>query len=701
MEKRSILDGLCANHTRQLPCAAFERLSEQELRDRLKDKKKALEAAIGGQCRLELTGTSLIRAVAKLIHRGYDCYAKGDGEAFRRFVQDELDMTADVKMGRCDVGNRQDGPFRQAFLIVALLPEIVHYTRESLRREPNILRGSVFMRLNSLEFQADLFTRAIVYDVVIEPLIFITNSNAMNMDPLTFAAIYDQIWGVAELLKSGDALEIFDDLYRPFHLDGASGDLLESWLALRDKKEVRVYGKELNGGPAAAASGAAAGSVALGPSSGSDAARPRILIRQHIRNRLCELEGREDWIDFQPLLVRFLNLFGEGTQESLTRTCSEFMAEKDGVYSTSEAQSWMKTIAIHCLVHNNAGERPFAVVKHYKHRFKTMRTETAGGLASSNINNTFRPGPDAPKYKQRRQSTQEEEGRFWQADPALQDALFIQAMDGRKRRRETEDADVKAQQDWEAGRVAEETAKRQKLAMSKVLKQNTAHELKLLQSEQEVEDHLSGLKSDTSRVNDLKDQVNGRIGRGWEYSSLEKKFLNRKQVRLSPLKGKGVKVQLGHLVALLKAMIAVDLEECNYDKAVEQINASSLIRRQLPVLGTPSSEYQAYKDLSAHEGQAAVEQFLVDDPDLLDLEARYLNQKFVDTDTRQYLQVMSIVWLEKWDSFAAGCVELDDDNKIPHESLTAGGKIKEAALHYYGLTPEDQAELDKVIAQCF
>lgn len=686
-EEKGTLDVLCANHTRQLPCAEYERLSDKELCVLLRDQKKALEGVLGNKCRLELKGQSLVRSVAKLVHRGFGCYAKGDGQRFLMFVQRELrGQTADIKMGRCETGTRQDGPFKLAYLTVALLPEIKLYTQESLKWEQNILRDSVFMRIHALEFEADLVTRAIVYDVLLEPLIFITNSNDMKIDPLLFAGIYDQIWNMAELLKSEDALKVFGDTYSPFDLDGDSGDIFQAWLAQRDQKEVQLCSKEPTTGA---------------PSAGSrvDDSSPRILLRQHIRRRMCKLESRPDWADFRPLLLRFLGLFGDATQVSLKRTCSDYLRETNGQFSTANAQPWMKVISVHCLVHNNAGERPFGVVKHYKLRFKRMRTETAGSVATSNVNHTFLQEPGSHKYKRKRTDTCPQEGAYWQADPALQDALFTQAVEGRKRRRETEDKDREDQQEFEAERIEDETAKRQKLAVSKLLKQNTACELELLQSEEDMEDCLSALRSATSRVAALKEQVNGRIGRDWQYTSLAPQFLNGARVRLSPKEGKGVKMELNHLQALLKAMIAIDVQDRNYEKAVEEVDTTSVNRRQLPVLGTASSDYQTYQELATRESQAAVEGILVDDPELLELEAKYLNQQFVDTESRQYLRVVNIAWLEDWDAFAAGCVELNEDSQIPLESRTAGGKVKETALEFYGLTLEDQEELDKLIAQ--
>ena len=47
--------------------------------------------------------------------------------------------------------------------------------------------------------------------------------------------------------------------------------------------------------------------------------------------------GRDDWVNFKPLLVQFFRLFGKGIHGSLTRTCHEQLSHLTGRYSAAEA----------------------------------------------------------------------------------------------------------------------------------------------------------------------------------------------------------------------------------------------------------------------------------------------------------------------------------------------------------------------------
>ena len=70
-----MLVNLCANHSRNLPVDAFNRLFTAHVTEELGvDIKKCVDAT-GGQARLEKDGVALIRAVCKLAHSGYGQHA--------------------------------------------------------------------------------------------------------------------------------------------------------------------------------------------------------------------------------------------------------------------------------------------------------------------------------------------------------------------------------------------------------------------------------------------------------------------------------------------------------------------------------------------------------------------------------------------------------------------------------------------------
>ena len=71
---------------------------------------------------------------------------------------------------------------------------------------------------------------------------------------------------------------------------------------------------------------------------------------------------RDDWVNYMPLLLKFLCLFGEGIHESLTRTCSDQLSHLTGCYSAEGAEAWMRAKAPDLLNENDLAETPFAKV---------------------------------------------------------------------------------------------------------------------------------------------------------------------------------------------------------------------------------------------------------------------------------------------------------------------------------------------------
>ena len=68
-EDRETFDGLCANHTRQLPVTAYDRLSKAKtaLHELLSPFADEVRKAMGPLARVELDGPSFMRSVSKLL----------------------------------------------------------------------------------------------------------------------------------------------------------------------------------------------------------------------------------------------------------------------------------------------------------------------------------------------------------------------------------------------------------------------------------------------------------------------------------------------------------------------------------------------------------------------------------------------------------------------------------------------------------
>jgi hypothetical protein len=73
-----MLVNLCANHSRNLPVDAFNRLFTACITEELGDDIKKCAEATGGQARLEKDGEALIRAMCKLACSGHGQCVKGE-----------------------------------------------------------------------------------------------------------------------------------------------------------------------------------------------------------------------------------------------------------------------------------------------------------------------------------------------------------------------------------------------------------------------------------------------------------------------------------------------------------------------------------------------------------------------------------------------------------------------------------------------
>jgi hypothetical protein len=84
------------------------------------------------------------------------------------------------------------------------------------------------------------------------------------------------------------------------------------------------------------------------------------------------------------LLVVF-KLFGKGIVESLEYTMKAYLKQTNG------GPTWELVAASKMLCHNNAAERPFAVLRQYKRMYPSLSLGNLCKLIHSVINQTHRP----------------------------------------------------------------------------------------------------------------------------------------------------------------------------------------------------------------------------------------------------------------------------------------------------------------------
>ncbi len=104
----------------------------------------------------------------------------------------------------------------------------------------------------------------------------------------------------------------------------------------------------------------------------------RVLDRSRDRDlgELRQYETREDITAYEPIFKEILSLFGQAIKTSLERTMGKYLQSTGGIYRNDLREEWELEKVSKLLAHNNAAERPFAVVKAYLNSFPTMKLST-------------------------------------------------------------------------------------------------------------------------------------------------------------------------------------------------------------------------------------------------------------------------------------------------------------------------------------
>ena len=519
-EQVNTLDFLCANHTRQLPVAAYRRRADTWLADELKE--DIAKAKIDyPNARLETTGSSFLYSIQKLIHCGYGSYYKGHGHQFRAWLTEAIDAIDNdehehddareggiiVGTGRAGIGSRHEGLLRTSWLIYPNLNLIMDYTNTTRSLDANVLCDSVYVRVSHLANHADTHTQAIMYHVVFHELMTLTNHNDININPLALAKRHDELWAVGVMLQDEEQqMNIFDVAYRPFERDEA----LEKIMAQRNKCEVEKAGPK-TGTKAAPA-------PKVGPAPAPIAVSEKVKLWDHIGKvlRADASNENEDWEKYEPLLRKFLTMFGEGIHESLSRTCSDLLTVKDGKYSEGKADEWMKAVAVYCVAHNNAAERPFAVSKFMNHRFPGMKLTNTTSVAAAMVNNTYglgaEPGKTAKTIARAEASggAGSGQGAAMSAPQPLQLAVYEvtkRNSDASLQRREYDVEDRAKQTAEQTQRNEAQRTENERLAAMRMEKQNAADEHELMKTAAALESRISACETDGAKVEVLKQQV--------------------------------------------------------------------------------------------------------------------------------------------------------------------------------------------------
>ena len=106
-------------------------------------------------------------------------------------------------VGRCGLGDRQEGIGKLALRLLPLIERINSFTHLGLSKEPNILRDSCELRLQALPCLADIHVNAIYYFQVLEEFRALSNTKdpeGRTLSPLGGADLSDQLFRLGETL---------------------------------------------------------------------------------------------------------------------------------------------------------------------------------------------------------------------------------------------------------------------------------------------------------------------------------------------------------------------------------------------------------------------------------------------------------------------------------------------------------------------
>ncbi len=151
--------------------------------------------------RLECSGVSFLRPICRLTHRGHAQYVKGDGDAFGDFLEANYPGYNNC-LSPADYSNRQDWPLEAAYEIFPLLQPLLDYEVKSLLDDPNVLRDSILIQLETLHFEAYCHVCALLWRVIFMELRGLTNSKGLEIDPLTLNRVYEDLYDVGLLMQT-------------------------------------------------------------------------------------------------------------------------------------------------------------------------------------------------------------------------------------------------------------------------------------------------------------------------------------------------------------------------------------------------------------------------------------------------------------------------------------------------------------------
>ena len=103
-----------------------------------------------------------------------------------------------------------------AYEIFPLLRPLLDYEVKSLLDDPNVLRDSILIQLETLHFEAYCHVCALLWRVIFMELRALTNSKGLEIDPLTLNCVYEDLYDVGLFMQTPQCLALLEPNFRPW-----------------------------------------------------------------------------------------------------------------------------------------------------------------------------------------------------------------------------------------------------------------------------------------------------------------------------------------------------------------------------------------------------------------------------------------------------------------------------------------------------
>ena len=347
--QKIVHDFLCGNHSRNLLVDRANGFYDAYLERELGEAMRAASVALGGRVRLECSGVCFLRSICRLTHRGHAQYVKGVGDAFGDFLELNYPGMCNQCLSRADYSNRQDWCLEAAYEIFPLLQPLLDYEVKSLLDDPNVLRDSILIQLETLHFEAYCHVCALLWRVIFKELRGLTNSKGLEIDPLTLNEIYENLYDVGLLMQTDKALILLQPYFRPWpHI-------------YQNKKRSSKFYQDLE------------------------------YTLEADMAKLRAYSGRADVKKYEDMLRTVIGLFGQGIIASLEFTMKDYLKQTNGRLRTEVRHESEVRKCKAMLCHNNHAERPFAVLRQYKRVYCSLSRPNLSKLSQSLVNGTHIP----------------------------------------------------------------------------------------------------------------------------------------------------------------------------------------------------------------------------------------------------------------------------------------------------------------------